>query len=246
VPDSGRDHAGDRRGPGGVGHQAIAAAPPVPALFAHLLLAVAVPVSLGFFARTRWPAATERLRPAAWRFAIALLALLIALIILNDVPAFMASLPDAVPLAVCFIAASLAIGAGVARTLRANWPDGVALAIEFATRNVAVATMAAVTVMGRIEFAIFGTAYFLTEVPLMVAAAVALRAVARRRAGQRSVRGSLSSADGGFDRPLVTGRSWHPERAVRRAARLRRAADSAQETEVPGAWPHGAEFAPLD
>jgi ACR3 family arsenite efflux pump ArsB len=78
----------------------------------------------------------------------------------------------------------------VAWALGAHWPDGVALAIEFATRNVAVATMAAVTVMGRIEFAIFGTAYFLTEVPLMVATAVVLRAVARRRAGQRSVRGS--------------------------------------------------------
>jgi BASS family bile acid:Na+ symporter len=175
---------------GVVGHQAIAAAPPVPALFAHLLLAVAVPASLGLFARTCWPATTERLRPAAWRLAVALLALLIALIILNDVPAFLAALPNAVPLAVCFIAASLAIGAGVAWALGAHWPDGVALAIEFATRNVAVATMAAVTVMGRIEFAIFGTAYFLTEVPLMVAAAAVLRAVARRRAGQGSVRGS--------------------------------------------------------
>lgn len=173
---------------GAVRHEAIVAAPPASALFAHLLLAVALPVSLGLFARTRWPAATERLRPAAWRLAIALLALLIALIILNDVPAFMASLPDAVPLAVCFIAASLAIGAAVARTLRANWPDGVALAVEFATRNVAVATMAAVTVMGRVEFAIFGTAYFLTEVPLMVGAALVLRQVAQRRAGQIGVR----------------------------------------------------------
>jgi ACR3 family arsenite efflux pump ArsB len=38
-----------------------------------------------------------------------------------------------------------------------------------ATRNVAIATAVAVTLLGRTEFAVFASVYFLTELPLMLA-----------------------------------------------------------------------------
>jgi ACR3 family arsenite efflux pump ArsB len=122
-------------------------------------------------ARASWPAATERLRPSLSRLAFALLVLLIALIILDDVEAFVRTAPHAVPLAVAFILCGYVVGAAVAVAIGAERPDRIALATEFATRNVAVATMAAVTVAGRSEFAVFGTTYFLMEVPLMLAVA---------------------------------------------------------------------------
>jgi len=50
------------------------------------------------------------------------------------------------------------------------------LAAEFATRNVAIATAIAVTLLNRLEFAIFATMYFLAEVPLMLAAIALFRA----------------------------------------------------------------------
>lgn len=165
---------------GAAGYQAVVAAPPGVPLLAHLMLAVALPAALGLAVRTHWPATTERLQPIAWRVASALLGLLIVLIILSDVPAFVAALPHAVPLAVCFILATLAAGVVVARVSGAARPDAIAFAIGFATRNIAVATMTAVSVMGRAELAIFATAYFLTEVPLMVGAALLVRAVGRR------------------------------------------------------------------
>ena len=165
------------------GYHGVVAAPPGVPLLVHLTLAVAVPASLGLFVRARWPAMTERLQPIAWRVAGALLALLITLIIFSDVPAFVAALPHAVPLAVCFILVALAAGAAVARVSGANRPDTVALAIGFATRNIAVATMTAVSVLGRTEVAIFATAYFLAEVPLMLGAAFLMWASAKRRTG---------------------------------------------------------------
>jgi BASS family bile acid:Na+ symporter len=165
---------------GAAGYQEAVAAPPGVPLLAHLMLAVALPAALGLAVRTCWPATTERLQPIAWRVASALLGLLIALIILSDVPAFVAALPHAVPLAACFILATLAAGVAVAHVSGAARPDALALAIGFATRNIAVATMTAVSVMGRAELAIFATAYFLTEVPLMVGAALLARAVGRR------------------------------------------------------------------
>jgi ACR3 family arsenite efflux pump ArsB len=120
-------------------------------------------------ARARWPAAAERLRPSLSRLAFTLLVLLIALIVVNDVPTFVSNAPHAVPLAVAFILCSYAVGSVVAVVAGAERPDRIAVATEFATRNVAVATMAAITVAGRTEFAVFGTTYFLTEVPVMLA-----------------------------------------------------------------------------
>ena len=170
---------------GWVRQETLVPAVPAPALFAHLLTAVALPTALGLFARARWPAAVDRYRHLLRRVAFALLALLILLVVLSDVVAFVRALPAAVPLAVSFIAASFVVGAAVGAVLGAERPDLVALAIEFATRNVAVATMAAVTVLGRVDFAIFGTAYFLTEVPLVTGAALLVRSLGQGRSTPR-------------------------------------------------------------
>ena len=54
------------------------------------------------------------------------------------------------------------------------------LATEFATRNIAVAAAMAVTLAGRVEFALFATTYFLTEAPLMVGAIIVFRRLRQR------------------------------------------------------------------
>jgi len=149
-------------------------------LLAHLLATVALPVALGMWVRARWPDRTLPLQPVMRRLAFVLLALLLTRIILADVAAFLSALPHAVPLAAAFIVCSFLTGGAVAQAVGGEWRDRVAVAIEFATRNVAVATMIAVTVLGKTDFAIFGTAYFLTEVPLMTMAAVGLRPLVAR------------------------------------------------------------------
>ena len=64
--------------------------------------------------------------------------------------------------------------------MRAAPADCFTLATEFATRNVAVATAIAVTLSGRVEFAIFGTAYFVTELPMMLGAIAIYRRMQTR------------------------------------------------------------------
>lgn len=160
---------------GHVRQEALVTQAPAPTLVAHMLATVALPVSLGMAVHARWPEPTLRLRPSMRRLAFVLLGCLLALIILADVAAFLSALPQAVPLAAVFIVCSCLIGGVVAQAVGGERRDRVAVAIEFATRNVAVATTIAVTVLGQTDFAIFGTAYFLTEVPLMTTAAVALR-----------------------------------------------------------------------
>lgn len=148
---------------------------PISALVAQLVFAIGLPVTLGMVARSRWPEATARVAPVMYRIAFVLLFLLLGLVILADVRAFVGALPHAVPLAGMFVAASFLVGGGIGHILGGDRREQVTLAIEFATRNVAVATMIAVTVLGRVEFATFATAYFLTELPLMTATAFVIR-----------------------------------------------------------------------
>ena len=80
---------------------------------------------------------------------------------------------------------SLAVALLTAIMLLAGWVVGwtcrlgsrgrFALAMVLVVRNVGIATAVAVTVLGRIEFAVFATAYFLNQVPILVAALVLFR-----------------------------------------------------------------------
>ena len=88
---------------------------------------------------------------------------------------FVHGLRDSVPLAATFVAASFLAGWLIGAATGASLPDRFTLAAEFATRNIAVAAAIALTLAGRVEFALFATAYFLTEIPLMLGATVVYR-----------------------------------------------------------------------
>lgn len=147
---------------------------PAGALLAQLLITVVAPVSLGVAVRYLRPEFADSHQATVRRLAFVLLGLLLALIVLSDVPEFLASLPVAVALAASFIATSFVVGWGVAHVLGAGTRDRAALSIEFATRNVAIANMLGLS-QGHLGFATFATTYFLTELPVMSVAIVLLR-----------------------------------------------------------------------
>jgi ACR3 family arsenite efflux pump ArsB len=64
----------------------------------------------------------------------------------------------------------MAIGWMTATIFGGSRGDRFTFAAEFGTRNVAVAAAIAITLLGRVEFALFATVYFLTELPLMLIA----------------------------------------------------------------------------
>ena len=89
-------------------------------------------------------------------------------------------------LAACFVLLSFVVGWAMGGLLRAEPRERFTLAMEFATRNVAIATAVAVTLLGRIEFAVFATTYFLTELPLALLAVTVFRR-GQARAAARGV-----------------------------------------------------------
>jgi bile acid:Na+ symporter, BASS family len=126
--------------------------------------------------RHRYPGFADYNRPFLQRSAFGGLALLIVVVIVAQFDAFVSGLTSAVPISAVFVAGSFATGWFVARSARAERADRFTLATEFATRNVAIATAIAVTLLRRVDFAVFATTYFLTELPLMLAATAVFRA----------------------------------------------------------------------
>lgn len=72
---------------------------------------------------------------------------------------------------------AMIIGWTVSRVLRMERADRLALLISFTVRNVGLATAIAITIMSRIEYAVFSTVYFLSEAVLVLGAVVVFRTV---------------------------------------------------------------------
>ena len=90
----------------------------------------------------------------------------------------MNGLSDTVPLGATFVTASFLAGWLIAAASGTSKSVQFTLATEFATRNMAVATAIALAFAGRVQFAMFATTYFLTEIPLMLCAILRLPPVA--------------------------------------------------------------------
>jgi BASS family bile acid:Na+ symporter len=148
---------------------------PAAALFGQFFLMLTVPVGVGAWIRHRWPEWARRRRPALQGMSFVGVGLVLLFIILSDPRAFVVELPQTVPIAALFVSCSALAGWAVATMVTRDPRDRFTMAVEFGTRNLGVAMAVAVTVLGRLEFARFAYTYFLTELPLMLAAVVFFR-----------------------------------------------------------------------
>lgn len=144
-------------------------------LVVQMVLMLALPIGLGMWARHRWPEWTRKRAALTQQLAFLAMGVLLALFIASEARSFVSGLGRTVPLAAVFVVTSFLAGWLVGTMLAVPAPDRFTLATEFATRNVAVATAIAVTLLGRAEFALFATTYFLTELPLMLLAVAGFR-----------------------------------------------------------------------
>jgi BASS family bile acid:Na+ symporter len=154
---------------------------PVLRTIGQLLVLLILPTLLGLLTRRARPDFARRHGRALLRFSIAALAALLAFVVATEWRHLTADLAEIAVLVVLLTAVLLPAG------WVAGWAGGLGIADRFAlamvlvVRNVGIATAVAVTVLGRTEFAVFATAYFLVQTPLLVAALVAFR-LARRAA----------------------------------------------------------------
>jgi bile acid:Na+ symporter, BASS family len=143
---------------------------PIPAIIGQLLLTLILPILTGMAIHHGWPAVTERHRRGLFALSLGALAALIGLVIAQEAGHFASELGE-IAWAVTLLT-GLAFAAGWATGWAGgNRADRFTVGLVFVVRNVGVATAVAVTVLGRLEFAVFAAAYFLSQAPLLLAAA---------------------------------------------------------------------------
>ena len=161
---------------------------PVPALVGQLALTLVLPVVLGMAVRRAWPAAVERHQGGLFALSVALLAALIVFVLTQEAELVAGKLGELALAVAALTGLALAAGWATARVAGAGPAERFSVTLVFVVRNVGIATVLAVTVLGRTEFAVFATAYFLCQVPLLLAAILLYR-------GSRAAQGVQIGAD---------------------------------------------------
>jgi BASS family bile acid:Na+ symporter len=145
---------------------------PFPIIFGQLIIMLVIPTILGMCLRHFKPVFTKRYEALFRGVSIAALAGIVGFVVYQEAGNILLGIEDTVLASVVFIVISMIFGLGMGSLLGLNANDRFTLLVEFAVRNIAIATAIAVTVLNRIEFAVFATVYFLTQVPLVVLATI--------------------------------------------------------------------------
>jgi BASS family bile acid:Na+ symporter len=141
---------------------------PTPTLLLRMFLVLAVPLLAGMAVRRVRPGFVARHGRTAHRIVLAGVALLVAYVLVSQRERLAVEWRQTAVAAAAFVALSLLVGLAFGGLLRLPREDGVTVGITFAVRHVALASAIAVTLLNRIDYAVFAVVYFLVEVPLLL------------------------------------------------------------------------------
>ncbi len=141
---------------------------PTPRLLVRLMLMLVLPVLAGISLRRVTPGFAETHAKAVHRASLAGIAFLLVYVIVMQRVRLAAEWQQTAVAGAVFMAVALLAGMMFSRLLRLPPEDGITVSILFAVRNVALASAIAITLLNRIEYAVFAVVYFLAEVPLLL------------------------------------------------------------------------------
>jgi BASS family bile acid:Na+ symporter len=148
---------------------------PLAVLARQLCLLLVLPVLIGMGIRQRWPEFTRRCGRGLLGVNIAALAALLGFVTVQEAEHFASALTDLAAAVAWLTGLAFGVGWATGWASAAGARDRFTVGMVFVVRNVGIATAIAVTVLGRVEFAVFATAYFLAQVPILLAAVLVFR-----------------------------------------------------------------------
>jgi len=134
---------------------------PVWPMIGQLLLLLLLPVAVGMTVRHRWPVWSARRRGAAQRLAWLGLLALLGFMLYDQADLLSVTWRAQVGAALLFTLLAMAAGWAVGWLAGLEPRDRFTLLCEFAVRNPAIATLVAVTLLGRTDFVAFAAVLFL-------------------------------------------------------------------------------------
>jgi BASS family bile acid:Na+ symporter len=141
----------------------------------QIVFGLLIPIGAGMLLRHRAPAFVQRNRVRLQRVSLGALAVLITIVLANEVDTILRELSSVVLLAVLFTMGALATGFAISKTF--SWPrsDTMTMASAFPARSLSVATLVAVNVLGRLDFLSFAVVFFLVQAALLIPVMIWLR-----------------------------------------------------------------------
>jgi BASS family bile acid:Na+ symporter len=143
---------------------------PVGHMVSQLLMVLLLPTVAGMWIRHRWPSAVQRRGVLLRRISIGALGALIAFVIQDQLQNLGAQIGSLFLTTVLFSLLAMAAGAATGWVLKLESHQRFSFMIEYATRNLGIATVVGATLLGHIEFVVFAAAFFIIQVPLVLAA----------------------------------------------------------------------------
>jgi BASS family bile acid:Na+ symporter len=148
---------------------------PASVLFIRLFFLLALPVSLGMWVRTRFPALERKCHGFLKKFTLVGVLLLGGYIIFSDGEGFAQDFGPTALAAVTLTFISMAVGYLISRLARLSPRDALTLTLVSPVKNLGIAIAVAVSIFHQTEFAVFATAMFMTQVPILITASLFMR-----------------------------------------------------------------------
>jgi BASS family bile acid:Na+ symporter len=141
----------------------------------RLILLVAVPIVLGMGFRAMRIGAADRVSRGLRMFCVGGVLVLCAFVVANRYEQLRTDWKPIWIASLSLMAVAMAVGWAISQGMGLKRSDSITFVIVFPVRNIALATAIAVTFMGRLEYAAFATAYFLSEAFFLLWVVIFLR-----------------------------------------------------------------------
>jgi len=143
---------------------------PVGHMMSQLFLVLLVPTAAGMWIRHRWKGFVKRKGVLLRRISLGGLVALVAFVIQDQTENLGAQIGSLLVITVLFTLLAMIIGAASGWGLGLKPHERFAFMVEYPARNLAIATVVGVALLGHTEFVVFASAFFIIQVPLLLAA----------------------------------------------------------------------------
>jgi BASS family bile acid:Na+ symporter len=138
-------------------------------MMAQLFIVLLLPTVAGMWIRRRWTAWVLRKGSLLRRFSMVALAALITFVIHAQAGSLAAQMEVLLWFITLFTLIMMIAGTAIAWGIRLAPADRFTLMVEYAARNLAIVTIVGATLLGHTELVLFAAAFFLIQVPLLLA-----------------------------------------------------------------------------
>jgi BASS family bile acid:Na+ symporter len=134
-----------------------------------------LPIGAGMLVRRYAPGFVERNRVRLQRLSAIAVGAMLAIMLVDQFATIQRNLVSILVVAVLFTACAVALGLGVARAFSWSRADTVTMVAAFPSRSLAIATLIAINVLGRLDFLSFAATFFLVQALLLIPAMLLAR-----------------------------------------------------------------------